>query len=214
MKILNKNKNKGFTLIELLVVIAIIGLLSSIVLASLSATRSKARDTKRIGEMKTIETALTLYALSNNGNIPLSRFNTWANLPRFPGSTSVNCQSSDLINNNEDLYETLIAAGALSQRLTPDPQAALGYCFVYITDNSWVAGAMYDQKGELISSGPLAAIITRKVRTGVFASALENTKNLDGTQSLVGINYGNSAMSIVLNLDLTNGTRQNVKGYY
>ena len=52
---------RGFTLIELLVVIAIVGILSSVILASLSTARQKSRDAKRITEITQIGKALELY---------------------------------------------------------------------------------------------------------------------------------------------------------
>lgn len=56
---------KGFTLIELLVVIAIIGILASIVLASLNSARVKSRDARRVADIKQIQLALELYYNDN-----------------------------------------------------------------------------------------------------------------------------------------------------
>jgi prepilin-type N-terminal cleavage/methylation domain-containing protein len=57
----------GFTLIELLVVIAIIGILSAVVLASLSTARIKGNDAARISDVKSLETAMEMYAATYNG---------------------------------------------------------------------------------------------------------------------------------------------------
>jgi type II secretion system protein G len=79
-----KIKSKGFTLIELLVVVAIIGILATVVLSSLSSARERARDAKRLTGIKTIQTALEMYANDNNGRYPAgwhsSHTGSWSNL--------------------------------------------------------------------------------------------------------------------------------------
>jgi len=80
---MNTTKPKGFTLIELLVVVAIIGILATVVLASLGSARSKARDARREADIRTIQTALEIYFIDNgeypNVNHAYSATN-WADL--------------------------------------------------------------------------------------------------------------------------------------
>lgn len=66
----------GFTLIELMVVLSIIGLLASIILASVNTARAKARDARRLEDIKQIQNALEFfydkygkYPNSNNGSL-------------------------------------------------------------------------------------------------------------------------------------------------
>ena len=79
---------RGFTLIELLVVIAIIGILSSVVLASLNSARRKGRDARRIADVKQLQLALELY-YDANGSYPAAL--TAANLvtPGYIAALSV-----------------------------------------------------------------------------------------------------------------------------
>ena len=73
------NKPKGFSLIELLVVIAIIGLLSTMAVVSLNNARQKARDARRQGDLKSIQTAIEMYRTQNaDDKVPQSA--TWAAL--------------------------------------------------------------------------------------------------------------------------------------
>ncbi len=72
--------SRGFTLIELLVVVAIIGMLSSVVLASLNDARGKARDASRKATLRSLQNALELY-YSTNGAYPSTSGNFYSSEP-------------------------------------------------------------------------------------------------------------------------------------
>jgi len=105
-------KNRGFTLIELLVVIAIIGLLASIVIASLGSVQGKARDARRMADINSIQKALTIY-MSDEGTYPIQT-------------------SSSTLTATSTAGALLISSGAISQ-IPADP---LTYSYDYSSNAS------------------------------------------------------------------------------
>ncbi len=109
---------RGFTLIELLVVIAIIGLLSTIIAAPIQNARKKAKDAKKIAELKALELALDQYAEANNNQYPTS---LTALSPRYMPvlPTFVTSTSTDPRNSFVYTYYTGVSTG--------QPNVVFGY---------------------------------------------------------------------------------------
>ena len=147
-----KRNQKGFTLIELLVVIAIIGLLSTLAIVSLNSARSKARDAKRVSDMRQIQTAMEVYytdfssyAVSCSGIVKGcadANFTTFVpNLSKItdPSASATACNAT----NTQCDY----AWSASS------PPSATAYTILFWTENSTVQGLTAGQQHTLTSAG-------------------------------------------------------------
>lgn len=111
----SRNLKVGFTLIELLVVIAIIGVLASIVLASLNTARRKSRDARRVSDVKQIQLGLELY-FDGPGALQYPAASTGA----------TNCTAAIQ-------YGLEVMVPTYMPSIPRDPNAAAPNCYLYAT---------------------------------------------------------------------------------
>ena len=127
---------EAFTLIELLVVIAIIGLLSTLAVVALGNARQKARDSKRLSDLKQTQTALELYYTdkseypSESGTLGAGNLVCLDNVA--PGFHASGCTASAYMN------------------LVPkDPLAAQSYVYTMTTGTYTITATLEGSVGDL-----------------------------------------------------------------
>ena len=142
ISIKHKIHHSAFTLIELLVVIAIIGLLSTLSVVAFNSVRAKARDARRLSDVKQIATALEFY-YNDNGRYPA---------PPTPAGTPI----TGLCLSNLGISATC-GLDTYLQKIPGDPTANIHYTYSYLNNGeSYRLGFNLEQGSADWPAGTLA----------------------------------------------------------
>lgn len=118
-EIKKKSNDAGFTLVEILVVIAIAALLVAIITTQVGTTRARSRDARREADMKSIQTALALYA-NIKGYYP-------------PTDRASHPYAATPLTGNDPISVDLKTEGVIAQIPFTDPLNAAPFQYTYET---------------------------------------------------------------------------------
>jgi len=120
-------KKEGFTLIELLVVIAIIGILASIVVASLNSARSKGNRAAVKGNLASLQAQSALYYDDNNASY----------------GTAITAHSGVCDDVNTLFTDTTVAAALVSAKAAGFVDTSQPICAIGVNGQSWAVSMAY-----------------------------------------------------------------------
>ena len=134
-------KSRGFTLIELMVVISIIGLLSSVILATLNSAKYSANDARRFSDLRQMEKALDTY-YADNGKYPDTKESggavRWSSM--CSSTSGLTPSDENHIIGNYSGYPTPAFVGTYIPSVPQDPAWVSGVnngnCYAYYSDGA------------------------------------------------------------------------------
>ena len=158
LSLTTNNHRKSFTLIELLVVLALVAILSVVVILTLNPAEliKQARDSNRLSDLSTINTALNLFSADVTGgfmgtstvvyvSIPDNASSTCGSLglPALPSGYTYNCVTTANLRNTNGTgwipvnFQRISSNSPISQ-LPIDPQNTTSTkYYTYVTGGSW-----------------------------------------------------------------------------
>ncbi|HEY4503120.1 MAG TPA: type II secretion system protein [Candidatus Paceibacterota bacterium] len=137
-----KKRKSGFTIIELLVVVAIIGIMATVVIVALGPARTKARDARRVADIKGIYTAMQLY-YADYGTFPDCDEPGYAggcDIEGFGPYTGGGDTSRDVTSSHDYFLPFLVTANILSSS-PRDPINDITYWYGYGQNVEFPAGS-------------------------------------------------------------------------
>lgn len=134
----------AFTLVELLVVVAIIGILSTLSVVSFNSARQKSRDTRRVSDIRQIQTALEMYAINRPDGL-------------YPITSSANIQGLCLDGSQEGFVASC-GEPIFLKKIPANPQPG-GRDYIYSSDGMSYT-LTYELEGKISSLDPGPATAT------------------------------------------------------